>query len=356
MGLFSAAYDAAYGLVISLVEMNLVPDRLVRRGIRFLLQQRLAEAPQGVEAQAAHWMGFVEDLAGRPAIAEHTATANEQHYEVPTDFYLRCLGKHLKYSCCWFDTPSDSLDAAEEKMLALSCARADLRDAQTVLELGCGWGSLSLFMAAAYPRSQIVAVSNSSTQKQYIDAQAKKRGLNNLTIITCDINDFEPPSPGSYDRVVSCEMFEHMKGYDRLMRNIERWLAPGGKLWVHIFVHKDYPYHFVPQSKDDWMSEHFFTGGTMPSDHLLLYFQGKLSLEKHWHVNGMHYALTCRRWLAAMDANRKFVEPILDAAYGRANRTTWWVRWRLFYMSCEELFAFNGGNEWFVSHYRWVKA
>jgi len=357
-GVGLALYNLAYNFALRLIEAELVPDFIVRKGIRYLLSTRLAERPAGTEALSEHVSAFVADLKGR-AIAEQTAAANEQHYEVPTEYYLKCLGKHLKYSCCWYDTPGTSLDDAEGAMLAKTCERAELADGQKVLELGCGWGSLSLFMAAAYPKAKVTAVSNSRTQKAFIDARAAERGIKNLTVVTCDINDFEAPEAGKYDRVVSVEMFEHMKNYEKLMGNVRRWLKPGGKLFVHIFVHRDFCYHFEPKTEDDWMSKHFFTGGTMPSDTLLFYFLGGLAIDAHWHVNGTHYGYTCRDWLRLMDGHRADVLPIIDQAYGRENRTVWWMRWRLFYMSCEELFNYDSGdgrgNTWFVSHYRFVK-
>jgi len=302
---------------------------------------------------------FVADLKRRP-IAEQTAAANEQHYEVPTELYLLCLGKHLKYSACLYKdaSPKCGLDAAEAAMLALYCERAQLADGQRILELGCGWGSLSLFMAARYPGATVTVVSNSRTQKEFITARAAERNITNLTVVTADMADasFAPPRAGEYDRIVSIEMFEHMKNYAVLMQRCNAWLKTGGALFVHIFVHREFPYHFEVKGEDDWMARYFFSGGTMPSDPLLLYFQeGRLRIENQWRVNGVHYALTSEDWLRNIDRRRAQVLPILEATYGRLQRTRWLVYWRLFFLACAEMFAYNGGEEWYVSHYLFRK-
>ena len=238
-------------------------------------------------------------------------------------------------------------------MLALTCTRAELADGQEVLELGCGWGSLSLFMAAHYPKSRITAVSNSRTQKAYIDEQARQRGLQNLRVITADMNEFQ--AEGTFHRVVSVEMFEHMRNYEKLMERIARWLEPGGKLFVHIFTHKELAYLFEVKDDTDWMSKYFFTGGIMPSDSLLLYFQRDLSIEQHWRVSGGHYQKTAEAWLANMDGRREQILPLFEETYGADQAVKWWSYWRIFFMSCAELWGFRGGTEWFVSHYLFSK-
>jgi cyclopropane-fatty-acyl-phospholipid synthase len=334
----------------ALLEKNLLPDWVIRRGIRRLLAQRIRDETQPTAAaRQAHLLAYVADLQTRP-IAEDMQAANEQHYEVPTPFYQLCLGRRLKYSGCLYPTGTETLDQAEETMLALYAERAQLADGQAILELGCGWGSLSLYMAEKFPRARITGVSNSKTQKVFIDAQARERGLTNLQIITCDMNAFEPAG-GPFDRVVSIEMFEHMKNYRRLLGNIARWLKPGGRLFVHIFTHHRFAYHFVARDQTDWMARYFFTGGQMPSHDLLMHFQDDLKLVQDWKVNGRHYQQTAEHWLQNMDRHKAEILPLFAATYGPDQAVKWWVYWRVFYMSCAELWGYRGGEEWLVSHY-----
>ena len=335
-------------MIDSLLEKNLLPDWLIRIGIRRLLAGRIREEIARYDRPA-----YVADLKTRP-LAEQTAAANEQHYEVPTRFYQLCLGRNLKYSGCLYPTGRESLDEAEDAMLALYAERARLADGQHILELGCGWGSLALYNATKFPAAQITAISNSRTQKEYIDAEAKKRGLTNLRIVTADINGFDI-EPGRFDRVVSVEMFEHLKNYQRLFANIARWLKPGGLLFTHIFTHSRFSYHFFAQGPTDWMSRHFFTGGQMPAHDLLPQFQDDLKLVSEWKVNGTHYQKTAEHWLQNMDAHRAEIMPLFAQTYGPEQATKWWAYWRVFYMSCAELWGFRGGEEWLVSHYLFRK-
>ena len=335
-------------MIDSLLEKNLLPDWLIRSGIRRLLAGRIRDETARYDRGA-----YVADLKTRP-LAEQTAAANEQHYEVPTRFYQLCLGRNLKYSGCLYPTGRESLDEAEDAMLALYAERARLADGQHILELGCGWGSLALYNATKFPAAQITAISNSRTQKEYIDAEAKKRGLTNLRIVTADINGFDI-EPGRFDRVVSVEMFEHLKNYQRLFANIARWLKPGGLLFTHIFTHSRFSYHFVAQGPTDWMSRHFFTGGQMPAHDLLPHFQDDLKLVSEWKVDGTHYQKTAEHWLQNMDRNRAEIMPLFAQTYGPEQATKWWAYWRVFYLSCAELWGYRGGEEWLVSHYLFRK-
>ena len=336
-----------------LIEANKVPDFLLRRGIRKLLAQRLADEDKGgVEAQQAHLMALIDQLKGSP-IAVNTTEANVQHYEVPTQFYQYCLGKNLKYSSGYWNEGVNDIDTSEDDMLELTCQRAELKDGQQVLELGCGWGSLSLYMAAKYPGSTFKVVSNSRTQKQFIDDTAKNRGIKNLEVITADMNTFSIDT--QFDRIVSVEMFEHMRNYQLLMQKVASFLKPDGKLFIHIFTHKEYAYLFEVIDDTDWMSKYFFTGGIMPSDDLLLYFNDHLTVEKHWHVSGSHYAKTSEAWLKNMDAHKAEIIPLFEQTYGKDQAIKWWAYWRIFYMACAELWNYKGGNEWIVSHYLFHK-
>ena len=335
-------------MIDSLLQRDLLPDWVVRIGIRRLLAQRIREESTRYSA-----VGYIADLKRRP-IAEDTRAANEQHYEVPTRFYQLCLGRRLKYSGCLYTNGTETLDEAEAAMLELYVQRAQLADSQHILELGCGWVSLSLYLAEKFPHAHITGVSNSATQKEFIDAEAQRRGLHNLRILTCDMNVFDL-APRQFDRVVSIEMFEHMKNYEKLLRQVAHWLKPTGKLFVHIFTHRRLSYHFVAEGPSDWMSRYFFTGGQMPAHDLLPQFNDDLSLVTDWTVDGTHYQRTAEHWLKNMDANRDQILPLFSATYGATDARKWWAYWRTFYLSCAELWGYRGGREWQVSHYLFEK-
>lgn len=334
--------------LIELVENGRIPDLLTRAGIRLLLLQRLREqAQEGPDQEWQAMMTFVEEMRQSP-IALHTQEANEQHYELPPRFFELALGPHLKYSCCHFPEGVTELEHAEASMLTLTCERAQLQDGQQILELGCGWGSLSLWMAKHYPNSSILAVSNSRPQREFIESRAQELGLTNLSVQTCDMNDFTTEQ--HFDRVVSVEMFEHMRNWQSLLERISNWLKPEGKLFIHIFSHRRYAYAFSSEGDSNWMGRYFFTGGIMPSNDLLLYFQKDLLLEQHWVLSGVHYQRTADAWLQMMDSQKGEILQTFRETYGK-DADVWFQRWRMFFLATSEVWGFRGGNEWLISHY-----
>ncbi|PKL32106.1 MAG: SAM-dependent methyltransferase [Spirochaetae bacterium HGW-Spirochaetae-10] len=331
---------------------DMIPDWMLRRGVHLLNKQRIREESEPTaERQRARLMKMVEELRVSP-IAIKTGEANEQHYEVPTEFFELVLGPHRKYSCCFYEK-GDSLEQAERRMLDLTIERARIGEKMKVLDLGCGWGSFTLYLAQKMPSVQITAVSNSRTQRRYIEGRCRQLKLKNVKVITADMNDFTIRE--KFDRVVSVEMFEHMRNYDLLMKKVAGFLKPGGLLFVHIFVHREFCYPFEVRDETDWMSKYFFAGGIMPSQDLLLFFQKDLRIESQWHVDGTHYQQTSEHWLENMDRHRERIAELFAETYGADQALTWIVRWRLFFIAVAEFFGTDRGREWFVSHYLFRK-
>lgn len=348
-----------------LLARGVLPDLLLRKGVQWLVEKRIKKQNKlSIEARFNYLFNFIEKIKEQP-IAVKTEEANEQHYELPPAFFEKILGKNLKYSCClWSDNIRtkkllkqnnlpERLNQAEEKMLGLTANRAEIKNGQDILDLGCGWGSLSFYLAKNYPDSRVVSLSNSKLQIDYINQLAGKQGLDNLKAVKADINDFKTES--KFDRVVSIEMFEHMRNYKKLMNKISNFLRENGKLFVHIFSHKFYPFTYQNSKNTDWMTRYFFSGGTMPSQNLLHYFTDKLSLKKQWAVSGIHYQKTLEVWLKIMDQKKNSIYPILEQTYGIDNAEKWWNYWRLFFISTAEFFGIKEGNEWFISHYLFQK-
>jgi cyclopropane-fatty-acyl-phospholipid synthase len=329
---------------VALAERGLVPEPVLRRAIRRLCEQRLAQV------RASGGVGAVlRDLAGSP-IALVPEQANAQHYEVASEFFQLVLGRHLKYSSALWPVGVETLDAAEAAMLALTCQRADLHDGQDILELGCGWGSLSLFMARRYPSARILAVSNSATQRAFLEA----RRPSNLEVVTADMNGFDPGR--RFDRIVSVEMFEHMRDWPALLGRIAAWLEEKGRVFIHVFCHAREAYLFETEGADNWMGRHFFSGGIMPSYDLLPRLAtGPLAMEEQWWIDGTHYRRTAAAWRENLEARRADVLPVLRAHYG-GDAHVWYHRWRMFFLACEELFGYAAGTEWGVGHYRLARA
>jgi cyclopropane-fatty-acyl-phospholipid synthase len=341
-------------LLIDLADRALLPDPLIRLGIRRLDRIRLKQESERygtVPGQALS--DFVTAMRQSP-VALSTEKANQQHYEMPAAFFETVLGSHLKYSSALWNPGVTDLDQAESDMLALTAARAGLQDGMDILELGCGWGSLTMWNARHFPNSRITAVSNSASQRQFIERRCRELGIDNVQVITADMNQFS--SDQRFDRIISVEMFEHMRNWETLLSRINTWLAQDGRLFIHIFTHRQYAYPFETDGDGNWMGRHFFTGGMMPSDDLIFNFNRALVVERHWRINGRHYQKTADAWLANMDKRRQRIMPTLDSVYGQKEASLWFQRWRIFFMACSELWGYAGGEEWMVSHYRLKKA
>jgi cyclopropane-fatty-acyl-phospholipid synthase len=340
---------SASARLVGWAESGAAPDAAVRYGIRRLVRQRLADlGAADCEHEAAVLESFVRTMQTAPA-APLPHLANDQHYELPPSLFAAALGPQRKYSCCYWPPGVATLADAEQAALQVTCERARFADGQRILELGCGWGSLTLFMAARYPHATVVAVTNSRSQREHVVAAAAHRRLRNVQVVFADMNTFATAE--RFDRVVSVEMFEHMRNYALLFERVAGWLARDGKFFMHIFCHRSIPYAFVDSGPTDWMSRYFFSGGMMPSDDLPLRFQRHIELVERWRWSGAHYQRTADAWLANFDAHDAVVRPILAASYGPANAEQWRQRWRMFFMACSELFGYANGQEWFVSHY-----
>ncbi len=342
-----------------LIGNHLVPDALVRFFIWTHFFKRRVQEPRNVEKRVKKFKDYIEIMNSSP-IALVTEKPNEQHYELPTEFFQYCLGPHMKYSSCIYPKRMwrkksfvEHLERAEQEMLELTCQRAHIHDGDKILDVGCGWGSLSLFMARKYPNSKITAVSNSSTQKEYIDNVAQQEGLQNIHVITADMKDFTTEE--KFDRITSVEMFEHMRNYGELLNNLSSFLRQNGTLFIHIFAYRGFPYLMEVKRSAGFITKYFFTGGMMPSDDLLLFFTDNFRLREYWPVNGRHYYKTLMAWLEKMKMHKREIIPILKNTYGEKNARKWWNFWRMFYISCGQMFKFARGNRWIVAHYLFEK-
>jgi cyclopropane-fatty-acyl-phospholipid synthase len=345
--------SAVTATAVGWTESGLVPDTVIRAGIRRLLESKRREIHSGDEEFAADTLNRFVAMMNEAPIALLPDLANEQHYEVPAEFFRHVMGANLKYSCCYWPDDVNNISEAEAAALRLTVERAGIEDGFQVLDLGCGWGSLSLWIAEHFPNAFVTSVSNSTSQREFILDRARARSIENIDVIACDMNEFATDK--RFDRIVSIEMFEHMRNYGELFRRIHRWLFPDGRFFMHIFCHRTTPYEYVDKGPSDWMSRHFFSGGIMPSADLPLRFAEHLSIDKRWHWNGWHYARTCTAWLDRMDANKAAIMPVLAECYGNERAAVWWQRWRIFFMACSELFGYDEGSEWYVGHYLFRK-
>ncbi len=326
-----------------------MPEWLMRYGMRRLLKARLQQEIDGGEIrQKAALKAFVES-----PVAVNTNEANEQHYALPPEFMETVLGGRLKYSSGYWSETASTLDDAEIKSLELVEKRAKLEDNMSILELGCGWGSFSLWAAERYPNAKVVSVSNSALQREYIEKKAQKLGFNNLRVITADINTFSIDE--TFDRIVTIEMLEHVRNHASVFERISNWLKNDGRFFVHVFSHRQYAYPFEVDGNRDWMARYFFTGGIMPSHNLFRNYDKHIKIEQDWQLSGIHYKKTLDAWLHNMEAAKPKVLEIFRKTYGNDQAKVWFHRWRMFFMACSELFGYLEGEEWGVSHYVFKK-
>ena len=333
------------------ISRGLIPDSLLRRGVRNQGRQRL-QMMKNTDLKQEYLTFLKQASSGK--IAVHTDDANNQHYEVDSEFFQYCLGKNLKYSSCYWNDDTSSLDEAEDIMLDLYCKRAKIEDGMTILDVGCGWGSLSLYLAQKYPKSKITGVSNSNSQRKFIEKLGYERNLHNLNIVTKDINSFDTNK--KFDRIISIEMFEHTKNSKILMDSINKWLAPDGLFFMHVFAHKYNPYYFDTEQKNAWMAKYFFTGGMMPNHDLFRDLESDLNYQKSWMLSGTHYEKTSNAWLDKMDSNKTKILELFRRNNSNSVAKKKFYFWRLFFIACAEIFGYNGGSEWIISHHLFKKS
>jgi cyclopropane-fatty-acyl-phospholipid synthase len=346
--------------LIQLAEKRWLPDPVIRYGMRRMLRDRLEQERSLAGGKYEEALDRFADRQRQSVVTIETHRANEQHYEVPAKFFELVLGSRLKYSCgLWGEaadggvpakaSENDLLDASEEAMLRLTCQRAGIENGMRILELGCGWGSLSLWLAEHFPDCQIISLSNSSSQKRYIDEKCERHGFRNVNVITADVGTFDTDKV--FDRVVSVEMFEHVRNHENLLSRISRWLVPDGRLFVHIFCHRNLAYTFETEGEENWMGRHFFSGGIMPAEDLFLRYQKDLTVQDKWWISGLHYAKTCEAWLSRLDDQMPAVKHALTNPSSEDCSDVIVQRWRMFFMACAELFKFEHGEQWGVGHY-----
>ncbi len=335
-----------------LLKNNLIPDRIIRLAIRKRLKNKLRTEELAYQKLGSKKDALLIESALRSPIALHTELANDQHYEVAVGFFKKVLGENLKYSCGLWEQNTSNLNQSEMDMLELVDKRAQIDKAQNILDLGCGWGSFSLFAAKKYPQKTFVAVSNSAGQKDFIEQKAKSLNISNLKVYTADINEYHPDI--LFDCIVSIELFEHLRNYQLLFEKLNNWLHPEGQLFVHIFSHKKYTYFFDVINKNDWMARHFFTGGMMPSKDYIFNFSKSFNCQSHWIINGLHYSKSLEAWLKNMDSSLNEIIPVFKAAYGKDYKK-FIAYWRIFFMACSETFSMQKGAEWHVNHYLFKK-